>query len=228
MEVILLAGGLGTRLKSVVNDVPKCMSIVAGKPFLEHIFNYLENQFVDHVILSLGYKSEVVIEWLRSKAFTFKVSWVIEKEALGTGGAIKFAMQKAKNQWLYIMNADTYFPISLRDMSILKTDSTIGIIALKELTNCERYGLVNIDVQQTITSFEEKQPTAKGLINGGIYYINRKAIDWSSLPTQFSFESCFLEPNVKTHNLKAKVFDEQFIDIGIPEDYEKAQHLDYN
>src|SRR5690554_780677 len=116
MECIILAGGLGTRLRDEVQDLPKCMAPVNGKPFLEYVLNYLESQFVDHVILSLGYKHESVIDWLKNKAFTFRLSTVIEREPLGTGGAIKRALQKSKAKQVYILNGDTYFDVDLRSL----------------------------------------------------------------------------------------------------------------
>src|SRR5690606_10455024 len=158
MEVIVLAGGLGTRLRGVVDDVPKCMARVAGKPFLEHIFQYLESQFSDHVILSLGYKHEIVIDWLRGKAFTFKVRWVIEKEPLGTGGGLQLAVNKAKEDKIFVMNGDTYFPVNLHAMKAIMTEHTPIVAALKPMELFERYGTVEIDDANNILSFKEKQP----------------------------------------------------------------------
>ncbi|RYZ51011.1 MAG: hypothetical protein EOP49_12655, partial [Sphingobacteriales bacterium] len=116
MECIILAGGLGTRLSGVVNDVPKCMAPVAGEPFLAHVLQYLERQFVDSVIFSLGYKSEVVIDYLRTKAYTFKSAWVLEKEPMGTGGGIKRALMKSRDKEVFILNGDTMFDVDLRAM----------------------------------------------------------------------------------------------------------------
>ena len=225
MEVIVLAGGLGTRLRSVVEDVPKCMAPVAGKPFLAYILDYLETQFVDHVILSLGYKHEVVIDWLRVKAFTFKVSWVIEREPLGTGGGIKMALQKAKNPAVYILNGDTFFDVNLRAMQGLLTEDTQAVLALKPLQNFDRYGTVTLNEQHTITAFEEKQAKAAGLINGGIYLLKKAVLLTHNYPTAFSFEKAFLEPEAQNQTLKGLEQDGLFIDIGIPEDFERAQTI---
>lgn len=222
MEVIVLAGGLGTRLRSVVEDVPKCMAPVAGKPFLEHILQYLESQFVDHVILSLGYKYETVIDWLRSKAFTFKISWVIEKTPLGTGGGLQLAMGKARSSRVFVLNGDTYFPVDLRAMQAVMSDDTPIVAALKPMRHFDRYGTVTIDEDQNILSFQEKQACEQGLINGGVYYINNDLLQLQQHKAPFSFEQQVLET---TPHLKALVQDITFIDIGIPEDFEKAQTL---
>ena len=222
MEVIVLAGGLGTRLRSVVDDVPKCMAPVAGKPFLAHILAYLESQFADHVILSLGYKYETVIDWLRGKAFTFKVSWVIEKEPLGTGGGLQLALAKARSQKVFVLNGDTFFPVDLRAMQPVMTTTTPIVAALKPMTNFDRYGTVTINKDHDILSFQEKQPQEEGLINGGVYYINNELLRLEQHRPPFSFEQQVLE---QTPGLKAQVQDITFIDIGIPEDFEKAQSI---
>ncbi len=221
-EVIILAGGLGTRLSSVVADVPKCMAVVAGKPFLEHLLSYLETQFVDHVVLSLGYKHEVVVEWLKAKAFTFKVSWVIESSPLGTGGAVALALKKTKQQQVFVMNGDTFYPVSLQEMAAIKTPQTPMVVALKPMEHFDRYGVVTVDAELNITSFEEKRPCEKGLINGGVYLMDRSLLANTPISMPFSFEKQVLE---KTMGLKASIQDIVFIDIGVPSDYEKAQML---
>ncbi len=225
MECIVLAGGLGTRLSSVVNDVPKCMANVAGKPFLEHVLNYLEQQGAYHVILSLGYKHEVVIDWLKSKAFTCKVSWVIEHEPLGTGGGIKLALSKCKEQAVFILNGDTFYDVDLQIMNLSLPNEATALLALKPLSHFDRYGTVKLNSNNIITSFVEKQPQIEGLINGGLYLINRTQIDFNAYPPKFSWEKDFLEKEILNQSLYGSVFDNTFIDIGIPEDYERAQSL---
>lgn len=227
MECILLAGGLGTRLSGVVSDVPKCMAPVAGEPFLSHLLSYLEQQFVDHVILSLGYQSSVVVDYLRQKAFTFKVSWVLEPEPMGTGGGIKRALSKSKENQVFILNGDTLFAVDLHQMREAFDPAYKAMLALKPMENYDRYGSVTLDEQQNILSFEEKKFKAKGLINGGIYLLNKERENLASFPEKFSFEKDFLEQTITDENgqacLKGYVSDRYFIDIGIPADYLKAQ-----
>lgn len=223
MECIILAGGLGTRLKDEVRDVPKCLAPVNGQPFLAYVLNYLESQFIDHVILSLGYKHDHVINWINSKAFTFKLDRVIEKEPLGTGGGIKLALNKAKEKEVFILNGDTLFNIDLREMKKHLDNNVKAVIALKQMEDFERYGSVQLDADKRITAFKEKKAQKKGLINGGIYLLNTQLENLSSFPNRFSFEKDFLEQEVDNKTLKGYENDGYFIDIGIPEDYHRAQ-----
>lgn len=219
MECIILAGGQGSRLQSVVQDLPKCMAPVNGKPFLEYLLNYLEHQGVAQVILSLGYKYEHVLDWLKTKGFLCKVSWVIEREPLGTGGGLRHALQKATEDEVFVLNGDTYFPISLAQ---LKSASHQAItMAVKPMQNFDRYGTIELDDQNRVVRFVEKQPMDEGLINGGIYLIQRGALDWSSFSKNFSLEQDLLPQYLG--KIQAMVFDDYFIDIGVPEDYNKAQ-----
>lgn len=223
MEAIILAGGLGTRLSSVVSDVPKCMAPVKGEPFQAYVLDYLENQGCDQVILSLGYKHEVVTDWLNSKAFLFKIKKVIEKEPLGTGGGIRLALNKSTEEQVFILNGDTMFNIPLKPMQDLVTANTKAVVALKPMQNFDRYGAVQLDNQKYITAFEEKQFKTHGLINGGIYLLNKTVEDLKSFPEKFSFEKDFLEKEAGNSTLKGYSCSDYFIDIGIPEDYDKAQ-----
>lgn len=225
MECIILAGGQGTRLQSVVQDVPKCLAPINGKPFLDYLFNYLESQFVDHVVLSLGYKYEMVLDYLKGRAFTFKVSWVIEKEPLGTGGAIQLALGKTKSKHVFVLNGDTYFPVDLRKMASIHTPDTTLTIATTTLTNIDRYGLVHTDEHQKIVAFEEKKAVAEGKINGGIYIINTALAALDQYGKAFSFEQDCMKQLIQNHTIKSYESDANFIDIGIPEDYERAQHI---
>lgn len=223
MECIILAGGLGTRLQSTVPDLPKCMAPVNGEPFLHYILDYLEAQFVDHVILSLGYKHEIVQDWLNTKAFTFKMHRVIEKEPMGTGGGIQLALNKSVENQTFVLNGDTLFDVDLREMQKQLTPQQKAVVALKPMQNFDRYGRVILDEHQNIVSFEEKQACESGLINGGIYLLNKEKANIESYPSAFSFEKEFLEKETKDAQLKGFISDTYFIDIGVPEDYQKAQ-----
>jgi D-glycero-alpha-D-manno-heptose 1-phosphate guanylyltransferase len=113
---IILAGGLGTRLQSVVKDIPKSMADIAGKPFLEYQLNYLESQKIEHIILSVGYKYESIQNHFGSKYKNISISYAIEKEPLGTGGAVINALKEVKEDSVFILNGDTFFPISLENL----------------------------------------------------------------------------------------------------------------
>lgn len=222
-ECIILAGGLGTRLQSVVSDVPKCMAEVAGKPFLSYLFHYAKNQQFDHLILSLGYKSEVVLQWLDGKSYPFKISYVVEDSPLGTGGAIKLAFDKVETDKAFIFNGDTFFDVDTTLLAEFHKEKNAMIsLALKPMTNFDRYGSVDLDKGERILRFNEKQHCAKGLINGGVYVINKNLFSTLSLPEKFSFEKDVMEMHINDIPSYGCVQDGYFIDIGIPSDFAKA------
>lgn len=222
-ECIILAGGFGTRLQSVVNDVPKCMAEVAGKPFLEHLFNYLEEQRFNHIILSLGYKGEVVIKWLNSQKRSFEVSYVIEDIPLGTGGAIKLAMDEVDGNTSFVMNGDTFFNVDTERLIDFHKEKDADIsIALKNMKSFDRYGVVELTSEDKIISFNEKQFREEGLINGGVYLVNKQIFFDRMFPNRFSFEKDLMEAYIDELAIYGLIEDNYFIDIGIPSDYEKA------
>lgn len=222
-ECIILAGGFGTRLQSVVQDVPKCMAEVAGKPFLSYLLKYLSSQNFDHIILALGYKSEVVIEWIKGQMFQFKISYVIEPEPLGTGGAIKFAFEKVISNKAFVINGDTFFDINSNQLYDFQNKNNSDItIALKPMIEFDRYGSVQVDKQNRIIKFNEKRFCENGLINGGIYLIKKELFCRFDLPSKFSFEKDILENKIDDIAIYGDIQDSYFIDIGIPSDYAKA------
>ena len=226
-ECIILAGGLGTRLKSVVDNVPKCMAEIAGKPFLHYIFDYLERYQYQHIILALGYKSEIILEWLKTQKRDFNISYVIEEEPLGTGGAIQLAFSKVEGNKAFVLNGDTYFNVDPDVLCTFHKDTNADIsLALKAMKEFDRYGSVTVNAQGRIKHFEEKKYLQEGLINGGTYLINKEIFENIPFMPKFSFEKDILENKVDLLNIHGKPFDNYFIDIGIPSDYEKA-NLDF-
>lgn len=230
MDAIILAGGLGTRLRSVVSEVPKCMAPVAGKPFLWYLLQDLKSQPVEHVVLSVGYLREVIFEWIDKvrDEFPFAISYAIEDTPLGTGGGIRLALNECSAEEVLILNGDTYFQVDLQKMLLLHRMGGCSLsIALKPMKDFNRYGAVEVDwntskEQGIITRFCEKQPCEEGVINGGVYLVSRKQIQLNQLPNKFSFEKEVLEPRALTGELYGIVSNGYFIDIGIPEDYERA------
>ncbi len=224
MECIVLAGGLGTRLRGTIGDYPKCMALVNGKPFLQYIFQYLEQQHCSRVILSLGYKHELITEWLQNEKWPFKIDYVIEYEPLGTGGGIQLALKEAKSQHVLILNGDTMFRLDLdKIMDFHLRQKAAATLGLKKMYDFDRYGLVNIDSFNTITSFEEKKKRDAGLINGGVYVVDKDHVFGKHLPEKFSFEKDYFEAFVNEKKFCGFMSDAYFIDIGIPEDYQRSQ-----
>jgi D-glycero-alpha-D-manno-heptose 1-phosphate guanylyltransferase len=224
MECIILAGGLGTRLRGTIGDYPKCMAEVNGKPFLHYIFQYLIAQQCSRVILSLGYKHEVITEWLKTEYLPFEVNHVIEQQPLGTGGGIQLAMQKAATTDVAVLNGDTMFSVDLAGLfQFHREKKAATTLALKEMYDFDRYGVVNTDENGCVISFEEKQARKEGLINGGVYIINKEALLDKHLPEKLSFEKDYLEAFVSEQRFFGYRDSSYFIDIGIPQDYQQAQ-----
>jgi D-glycero-alpha-D-manno-heptose 1-phosphate guanylyltransferase len=225
MECIVLAGGLGTRLRGAIGDCPKCMAPVNGKPFLHYLFNYLQQQGCTKVILSLGYKAGVVTEWLVTQQLPFEVTHVTELEPLGTGGGLQLALKAATSSHVAVLNGDTMFHVSLNELLAFHLDkNAVTTLALKEMQNFNRYGVVFTDANSAITAFEEKRAREHGQINGGVYIIDRPAFLDHQLPEKFSFEKDYLEAYLNDGKFYGMPADAYFIDIGIPSDYNQAQH----
>ena len=215
-EAVVLCGGLGTRLRKIVKDVPKPMAPVGDKPFLAFVLEYLKKQNIKRVILAVSYKYEVIQQYFGDEFLGMEIVYSIEKIPLGTGGAIKQALEFASRD-CYVLNGDTFFEIPLEEMKLGKSKICI---ALKRMYDFDRYGAVEIDKNGFVESFEEKKFIKEGYINGGTYLVAKDIFDKFILEDKFSFEE-FLQENYKTLRIKTKVFDHYFIDIGIPEDYER-------
>lgn len=216
MEVIILAGGFGTRLQSIVKDVPKPMAQINEKPLLEYLMEYLSRYKVTKVVFSVGYKKEVIKEYFKDSYKNIAIQYSSEETPLGTGGAIKKALESIDDDKCVVLNGDSFFDIDIDMFCSLTSDNTITI-AIKPMKNFDRYGTVEVK-DGKITSFIEKQFTQSGYINSGVYSISKDIFDDIEDDT-FSFE-LFLQ-NQK--DIAAYIGDGYFIDIGIPLDYEKAK-----
>lgn len=223
MDIIILAGGLGTRLRSVVSDVPKVMAPVNNKPFLEYILEYINKFDFANVILAVGYKSEIIENYFKDKYKKLNLIYSKETESLGTGGAIKKAMSYSKEENIVVINGDIIAKIDYNKFfENIKDNSLKNVIAIKEMTNFSRYGIVEIDEKGIVKKFKEKQYTEKGYINVGAYILNKK--NFTNIPKEkFSIEKDYFEKIVEQKTISTYKYDDIFLDIGIPEDYEKAK-----
>ncbi|MDL0115124.1 nucleotidyltransferase family protein [Campylobacter felis] len=221
MEAIVLCGGLGTRLRAVVKDVPKPMAAVGGRVFLEFIFEFLKKQGVKSVVLAVSYKYEVIQEHFKNEFLGIKIKYSIEQEPLGTGGAVKQALNLCKEEEIFVLNGDSIFEIPLKN---LRLNGAKICLALKKMVDFERYGAVKVDESGEIAEFKEKSFCKEGLINGGIYLLKKDIFKDFELFGSFSFEE-FLSTNFKALKARAELFEDYFIDIGIPQDYEKFSRL---
>lgn len=223
-EAIILAGGMGTRLKDVVKDIPKPMAPVNGKPFLYHLLSFLRKQGVNHFVLSVGYKNEIIKEYFGNEFEGAKLSYAIEETPLGTGGAIKLATTYIDNNEFWVINGDTFVDLDLKAFYNKSTSKFISL-ALLEMNYFDRYGIVEIS-NSKILSFKEKERTEKGLINSGIYLMSKEFVEMT-FPKQsrFSFEKDILEKFVEKIEMGYYKSNATFIDIGIPEDFYKSQFM---
>jgi len=224
MEAIVLAGGLGTRLRSCINDIPKPMAQVNGKPFLFYLLRYLKKQNINRVILSVGYKHEIISDYFGSTFLDMSLIYSIENTPLGTGGAISLALKKCNDKNIFILNGDTYFPVSLSKLKENQKQTGAEItIALKKMNNASRYGIVGLEKNSLITSFSEKGTASLTLINGGVSLIDKEKFEKRHFAKKYSFEKDYLEKIVQQKCISGIAYDSYFLDIGIPESYEKAQ-----
>lgn len=222
-EVIILAGGFGTRLKSVVNDKPKCLAEVNNKPFISYLIDSLLKYNYNKLIFSLGYLKENMIDYIQSNYPDLNVVFSVEDKPLLTGGAIRLALELVESDSVLILNADTYLGVDLDSLyqHHLKEESDITI-TLKPMHNFDRYGSVKFDNHHKIYSFEEKKQIDFGYINCGYIYLRKETMLNYLLNTPFSFENDFIKENINKISINAFIDDSYFIDIGIPEDYLKA------
>ncbi|MDR0790651.1 MAG: nucleotidyltransferase family protein [Bacteroidales bacterium] len=220
-EALILAGGLGTRLKNVVKDLPKPLAPINGVPFLSILMRYLSLQGIKHIILSVGYKHELIESLYGNNFEGIKISYAIESEPFGTGGAIALGLSFAQTKNVLVANGDSFIKFRLSDLSKFDLQPKEIVIVLKSMQNFERYGSVKTDGDRII-AFAEKSFVAEGLINTGVYLAN-KDIFKDKVGQKFSFEKDFLEKEVALSNFHSIICNEYFIDIGIPEDYNKAQ-----
>lgn len=223
-EAIILAGGLGTRLRAAVPDLPKCMAPILAKPFIGYLTDYLHQQGLQKFIFSLGYKHELVEQYLQTQYGGLNIHFSVEATPLGTGGAVLLACKMTADKDVLVINGDSFFKADLTELCALhETGNADCTLALKPMLNFERYGVVELHADNSVSNFKEKQFFKKGLINGGLYALNSSNFSNESFPEAFSFEKDYLEKFTGARRFYGLAQDEYFIDIGIPEDFERAQ-----
>lgn len=219
-EAIVLAGGFGTRLAHIVSDVPKPMAPVCGRPFLRFLLDNLQQKGIERVVLATGYKWECIENYFGEHYRGMKIIYSPEDTPLGTGGAVKKALSMCREDWVAVLNGDTYFPVDFSAMEKAARPGSI-VLAAKRMRNFDRYGTLEVS-DGYVASFREKAPCQDGLINGGVYLMERTAL--TAIPEEkFSFETAVLEPFAAQGRVLAVEDEGYFIDIGVPEDYALAQ-----
>ena len=222
MEAIVLAGGFGTRLAHIVSDVPKPMAPVAGRPFLEYILNDLIENGVTHIVIAVHHMKETIMEHFGNSYQGAVIEYSVEETPLKTGGAIKKALSLCREDRVLIINGDTFYKVDLQDMLRCAQKSGKPVcIAVREMTDFSRYGKVDVSEDGLIAAFHEKEFCSKGYINGGIYAIEKDALE--KYPETFSIEELCFPEMLEQRKISAYESNTYFIDIGVPEDYAKAQ-----
>jgi D-glycero-alpha-D-manno-heptose 1-phosphate guanylyltransferase len=217
-EAVILAGGMGTRLKSITGELPKPMVDVCGIPFLYRLMKRLESQGCSRIVLSLCYRSDFIIHQVtKDIPVECPVDFAVEEYPLDTGGAIKLASRFITSNQFIVLNGDTYCDVdynALADFSIQQGLVICGVY----VDDVTRYGTLNIDNNNNVLSMSEKTSIGYGLINSGIYVVTTSEII-NHQQVKFSFEKDFIQ--TYQGQVKAFVIEGYFVDIGIPEDYQK-------
>lgn len=221
-SAIVLAGGLGTRLKDTVPDLPKPMAPVNNRPFLEHLLDYWIGQGIERFVLSVGYKHEIIQKHFGAYYKDARVDYAIETTALGTGGGALLAAPKIADEYFLLLNGDTYFAVPLAELaSFASAKNADWVFSLFRTTDNQRYMGMEVSAQGCITQLQ----VHTALANGGVYIVRRAAL--VSLP--FSDQaSSSLEKDIfpaalaSGQGLFGIEFGGSFIDIGVPDDYRRA------
>lgn len=232
-DCLILAGGLGTRLRTVVSEVPKPMAEISGRPFLEWQIDYLKSQGVHRVVLSVGYKSEIIKRHFGNNYNQVSISYSEETTPLGTGGALFKALAHITTDSFYLINGDTFFPIDLKlfNERYAELDFPDLLMATFKANISDRYGALKVDENTgEFLSLESSKSRIGQTANGGVYLFSKRKLEELSYlihsNTPYSLEDAIL-PMLK--NIKAKAFCKEFnntlLDIGTPDDYFKANFL---
>lgn len=224
MKAIVLCGGLGTRLGELTRDTPKPLIPVAGRPFLEYVLDQLLTAPIEEIVLAVSFQWQKIYETIGEQWKGVKITYSIEQNALGTGGAIRQAMDQSNLEEAIIVNGDTLLKIDVHSLLQFSQDNLADIgIALKEIDDCARYGKVTLDKFSRVLAFEEKGQRSSGFINSGVYFIKSSVFSSVNAET-FSFEKDIITRrigNISIYGMKTNAY---FIDIGIPEDLARAQY----
>lgn len=225
IPAIVLAGGLGTRLRSVVSDAPKVLAPVAGRPFLEHLLARLAASGCDRVVLAVGYLREQIHQRIGARIDGMTIDYSIEESPLGTGGALRKALQLLKSPRALVLNGDTWMQVDYGRLIAAHEAARCRLtVTVVHVTDVARYGAVEISPDGRISRFAEKGERRPGEINGGTYVVERDLLERGDLPFVFSFEQFLVRQCLEVRPLAFRT-DGPFIDIGIPSDYALAENL---
>lgn len=225
-EAIILAGGLGTRLRDTLPDLPKAMAPIAGRPFLAYLLDFLRAGGITRAVLAVGYRHQTIRSFFGSRYSGLELVYSIEEEPLGTGGALQRALANIEGEFTFVLNGDTFFRIDYRSFGdVLKNRPHPQLaVALRQVADASRYGAVIVN-DGCIQGFSARGIAGPGLVNAGSYLVNRNIFKRYPMPAKFSWEADFLEARARELQPAAFQCDAPFIDIGIPEALVQAQNL---
>lgn len=225
MQAIVLAGGLGTRLRGVVPDLPKPMAPVAGRPFLAWVLDRLLEAGFDLAVLAVGYRYEAIRDHFGDAYQGLALRYSVEDAPLGTGGAIRLAGAQAERFPVFVLNGDTFLDLDYRAMLAAHATANAAMsVAVCRVHDVSRYGALGL-AHGHIEAFLEKGPSGPGYINAGTYLLSRDILERIPADGPYSFEQQLLVPHVVDIRPTAFVTNGLFIDIGVPEDYARAQQM---
>jgi D-glycero-alpha-D-manno-heptose 1-phosphate guanylyltransferase len=223
MEAIVLAGGLGTRLGSRLNGIPKPMAPIANRPFLEILLDRLVEAEFRRALLSVGHLSRVIADHFGDHYCGMPLEYVVEETPLGTGGAIRRAMRQVRENAVFILNGDTHFDLDYAEMFRFHGASQVDLtIAAARVPDTARYGGLEL-IGDRVSGFVEKGHTGAGWINAGVYVLTREFPWPDHLPAKFSLETDVLVPCLPRLRHSVYKGHGHFLDIGVPEDLDRAQ-----
>lgn len=223
MEIIVIAGGLGTRLKQVVPDLPKTMASVAGKPFLEILLTLLARKGFRRAILAIGHMADKIICHFGDRFAGMELEYEIERTPLGTGGAVRQAVGRCMSDHVFVLNGDTFLDFEAGEIEAHWGTHRFPIIVAREVPDTSRYGRLFI-ANGRVVGFSEKGASGPGLVNAGCYVLPVRILDGFALGQAFSLEMDFLAKAVTSQRFDMFVTNGRFIDIGAPQDYVRAQN----
>lgn len=221
MQALILAGGAGTRLRSVLAGLNKPMAPLAGRPFLEYLLIQLKKHEIDEVTLCVGYKADLIQAYFgRGDGWGMQVSYSYETALRGTAGALKLAEGLVRDEDFFVMNGDSLFDIDLHALMHYHRDmKALATLALAYVDDVQRYGAVGLNESGRIVSFTEKREgNTGGLINGGVYVFAREILDFIPGGQPVSLEQDIL-PKIIGRDLYGLPLPGYFVDIGVPADY---------
>jgi len=227
IDAVVLAGGLGTRLRSVVSDRPKPMAEVGGRPFLDLVLRNLRGvPGIGTVVLAVSHMAERIVEEYADRSdLGFRIDFSVETTPLGTGGAIRNALSKARASTLVVTNGDTFVEVGWEALLRAHRDARADLtVVLRMVDDAGRFGRVETDSRGRIVAFHEKGPAGSpGRINAGVYVLARAAIERLPDGVPASLEKDVV-PDLLARGSIVCGFptDGRFIDIGIPESYRGA------